>query len=410
MNSGEHVLSWIQSLPGLEAGPENNVVSTPERRRLEGSDGGSEIDATTRAFAGNIPSLSDTDSVISVESGGLGRSGTSPLKKIALLRRAGEMEIRPLDVKSLPQVAGSNSLFESIDAIGHGVNVLPYRMKSTIEKEMADSGGRSFSLWGEAFQSFEESDDLPGCIPSFEEVNDIVEWARLCQVDGCEEAGWNSAVNMALLRKVFGGAKQNINAMLCTTARPSKYFKPAYSTGQLIDICIYKSVGQDEVLIDKINRFSANFRTSNSINHTDYNPLRTRLLLLSIKTERPRTSNKKAQLQIGVWYSTQWSFLQWAVGQRLKRANPKDTTAEVEAATLASLSKLGFIPGIIVRGDEWCIVFSTYDGTKTTLWEEYRFGTTATGLGTFCAVGVIRRLAAWMNDHYWPWFKENVLD
>ncbi|KAF2971385.1 hypothetical protein GQX73_g2255 [Xylaria multiplex] len=285
-------------------------------------------------------------------------------------------------------------------------------MKSTIEQKVMDLGG-SAQQWKPTFQSPEIVDDLPGRIPSCEEVDGVVKWARRCQEDECEEAAWNCDVHLALIRKVFGGAEQKINAMLCTTARPSMYFKPASSTGQLIDICIYNSLGQDEGLTNKISRFCANLETNNSINHTDYNPLRTRLLLLSIETKKPDTGNNKAQLQIGVWYSTQWSFLQWAVGQRLKeraKLEAGKTTPEVEADTLACLSKLGFIPGIVVRGHRWCLVLSTYDGKKTTLWEEHQFGTTATSLGAFCVIAGIRRLTAWAKDQYWPWFEKNVLD
>lgn len=147
--------------------------------------------------------------------------------------------------------------------IGRGLNILPYRMKSAIEKVMGL--GELVTQWRTTFQSPEVVDDLPGCIPSFEEVDGVVRWAELCQEDECEEAAWNHDVHLALLRKVFGDAEQKINAMLCTTARPSKYFKPAASTGQLIDMCIYSSVEQDENLMEKINRFRVSFQTNNSI-------------------------------------------------------------------------------------------------------------------------------------------------
>ncbi|KAI0877140.1 hypothetical protein GGS24DRAFT_488149 [Hypoxylon argillaceum] len=343
MNNRESVISWIQGLPeytksefkkckllhqeqqlagpiaSLETSDKNRMVSTPKRRRLEGSDSGLGPDATPHAF-----------------------------------------------------LAGTDSLLQSIEEIGRCVNILPYCMKSTVEKKVADLGALA-KPWSTSFQSPENADDLPGCIPSFEE---------------------------------------KINAMLCNTARPSKYFKPTSPTGQLIDTCIYKTVEQDEGLTNKITRFCADSQTNNSINHTDYNPLRTRPLLLSIKSTKPETG-KEALLQIGVWYSTQWSFLRWAVGQRLKKRaklEAHETTAEVEADTLASLSRLAFIPGIIVHGHRWCMVLSTYDGKKTTLWGEHQFGTTSSFLGTFCAIAGIRRLTAWANDHYWPWFEKNVLD
>lgn len=96
--------------------------------------------------------------------------------------------------------------------IGRGLNILPYRMKSAIEKVMGL--GELVTQWRTTFQSPEVVDDLPGCIPSFEEVDGVVRWAELCQEDECEEAAWNHDVHLALLRKVFGDAEQKINAML----------------------------------------------------------------------------------------------------------------------------------------------------------------------------------------------------
>ncbi|KAI1742104.1 hypothetical protein F4680DRAFT_412923 [Xylaria scruposa] len=437
MNNRESIISWIQGLPAsttfhpprlkkrklvhqeqqlvsppasLKACDKNNMDTTPKRRRFEGHDDGLDPDATPRAFVDDIRPLFDTSSVSSRTSG---RSGTSsPTKKLASLRLAGELEIKALNLYKFLKVAGPDDLLESIEAIGRGHDILPYRMKSDIEKKIMDLG-ESAKFWMTTFQSPEIVDDLPGCIPSFEEVDGVVEWATRCQEDECEEAVWNFDVHMSLLRKIFGDAKQKINATLCTTARPSNYFKPTSSTGQLIDICIYSSVEQDEGMMDKISRFCANLQTNNSINHTDYNPLRTRPLLLSIETKKPNTGNNKAQLQIGVWYSTQWSFLRWAVSQRLKeraKLEANKTTTEVEAETLACLSKLGYIPGIVVHGHRWCLVLSTYDGKKTTLWEEHQFGSTLSSLDAFCAIAGIRRLTAWAKDHYWPWFQKNVLD
>ncbi|KAI1118683.1 hypothetical protein F5Y14DRAFT_223533 [Nemania sp. NC0429] len=438
MNNKESIISWIQGLPesttscrptgptkrklvheeqqlasppaSLEPGHEDNMASTPKRRRLEGSDNGSDLDDTPRAVVGDVPSLSDASSVISSRSG---RSGgiSSPTKKLALLQRARELEIKALDIYCFPKVAGSDDLLASMEQIRRGSNILPYHMKSTIDKII---GSEALAmLWTTTFQSPEIVDNLPGCIPSFEEVDGIIKWAKLCQETECEEAAWNHDVHLALLRKVFGGAEQKINAMLCTTARPSRFFKPAASTGQLIDICIYSSVAHDEGLMDKIDQFRESFQTNNSINHTDYNPLRTRPLLLSIETKKPDTGNNKAQLQIGVWYSTQWSFLRWAVGQRLKeraRLEADETETDVETDTLACLSKLGFIPGIVVRGHEWYLVLSTYDGKKTTLWEQHHFGTTTSSHGAFCAIAGIRKLTAWAKECYWPWFEKNILD
>lgn len=234
MNNRESITSWIQGLPevatsrsqirkliykvervpsppaSLETGDEDYLAWTAKRRCLEGSDDGLDLDARRRVFADNIPSLSDLSSITRESR----RSGTSsPTKKLALPQLAGELETKPLNIHHFPKVAGSDDLLESIEEIGRGLNILPYRMKSTIEKKVTDLG-ESAEQWRTTFQSPEIVDDLPGCIPSFEDVDGVVKWADRCQQDECEEAAWNCDVHLPLLRKVFGDAEQKINAML----------------------------------------------------------------------------------------------------------------------------------------------------------------------------------------------------
>lgn len=187
-----------------------------------------------------------------------------------------------------------------------------------------------------------------------------------------------------------------------------------------------------------------------TVNHTDFEALAARPLLLSIETKKPGVHWDTAQLQMGFWHAAQWSFLAWAVGQKLARQGTKhallaeaDKRAEasetlqgegrsqptgleegdeadgptapvqkVEAKKRSALSALGYLPGIIVLGHRWHLVLSTYDAEsgKTTLWTDHLFGTTQEYLEIYATIAGVRKLTAWARDVYLPWFEENVLD
>lgn len=113
---------------------------------------------------------------------------------------------------------------------------------------------------------------------------------------------------------------------------------------------------------------------------------------------------------MGLWHAAQWSFFEWAVGERLAQQaanderevdNEGEATEEddsgqdieedengmeglsaqerwIKKRKRIVLSNLGFLPGIIVQGHRWHLVLSTYDSKtrKTTLWADHQFGTT----------------------------------
>lgn len=185
----------------------------------------------------------------------------------------------------------------------------------------------------------------------------------------------------------------------------------------MIDLCAYASLDNDEELQVAVKDFS-HFTPTVTINHTDFRPIQFRPLMLSIETKKPDGGMEKAQLRIGIWHAAQWAFLHWSVGQkllqqRLRRGFGEPTTdeeqEELSAEKLAVLSKLGFIPGIIVQGIRWHLVLSTYNNGKTTLWSEFAFGTTKREMEIYAIIAGVRELTGWARDTYLPWFKENIL-
>lgn len=203
-----------------------------------------------------------------------------------------------------------------------------------------------------------------------------------------------------------------------TTARPHREFKPVSSSIKMVDMCVYASVDRDADLIASVIKFSSVTPTQ-TVNHTDFEAISTRPLLLSIETKKPGVHWDTAQLQMGIWHAAQWSFLRWAVGQKLLRQRAENGMETPETAEeqgefrtnrLAVLSALGAIPGIIIQGHRWHLVLSTYEDGKTKLWTDHQFGTTQSCLEIYAVVAGMRQLTGWARDVYMPWFKASILD
>lgn len=188
----------------------------------------------------------------------------------------------------------------------------------------------------------------------------------------------------------------------------------------------------------RLRQFSHRSPTQ-TVNHTDFEFLSAHPLLLSIETKKPGVHWDK----MGLWHAAQWSFFEWAVGERLAQQaanderevdNEGEATGEddsgqdieedengmeglsaqerwIKKRKRIVLSNLGFLPGIIVQSHRWHLVLSTYDSEtrKTTLWADHQFGTTMRHLGIFPTIAGLRRLTAWARDVFLPWFEANVI-
>ncbi|KAB8212601.1 hypothetical protein BDV33DRAFT_211232, partial [Aspergillus novoparasiticus] len=289
------------------------------------------------------------------------------------------VECKALNVDAAPNAA--QGLVNTIDEIGRAVDILPHALEPTISEKINE---RKLDVrkWRYSFRSGDD-DGLPGRIPTFEEVEKLLRKAKECQEFNHEEASWNNQVHLRLLESIFeepiGGQCDSFNAVSCATARPHREFKLASTPVKMIDMCIYASTDGDAELSASIRKFCSTTPTR-AVNHTDFEPISMRPLLLSIETKRPGVNWDTAQLQIGAWHAAQWSFLRWAVGEKILRQRAEEgieipqTDEEqqaFEANKLAALSTLGFIPGIIVQGHRWLLVLSTYEDGKTKLWADH---------------------------------------
>ncbi|KAH7124513.1 hypothetical protein EDB81DRAFT_664128 [Dactylonectria macrodidyma] len=101
------------------------------------------------------------------------------------------------------------------------------------------------------------------------------------------------------------------------------------------------------------------------INHTDFLPLRSHPITVSIETKRRGTGSEGAELQLGTWHAAQWNFLQDRIAAR------------------GSFEGLDLLPAIVIEGHRWSFAATTRKNRKTVLWLEKLFGSTESSLGVY---------------------------
>ncbi|KAL7928852.1 hypothetical protein V8C35DRAFT_316939 [Trichoderma chlorosporum] len=399
--------------PSFTEGDDDNGMSSTlrKRRRRENQDGLVDPDATPRPGSRSIPS-SVAASDISTTS--KQSSAKAQIMGLRLVEKG--VEYKPLtDKKKLELPTDARMLFDALTAFELGIEILPESFQQTVfESQGVTPGDKTWKL---CFASDEELYTLPGRVPPVAQIENIIEAAAECENGRHEEHSWNAMVHLPLLRLIFhddrGKQCSGFNAIICTTARPHREFKPPLSSAKMINMCIYAALDLDTDLVTAMKAFSSTALTK-SVNHTDYFPLQLRPIVISVETKQTGGGGiEKAQLQMGVWLASHWASLYWGVRQKLlnqRLAQGLDApTDDFRAETLQTLSKLGFIPGIFVNGNQWYLIISTYNEGKTIVWSDWMFGDTKSLRKIYAVIAGIRKLTAWGRDNYLPWFNEHVL-
>lgn len=177
----------------------------------------------------------------------------------------------------------------------------------------------------------------------------------------------------------------------------------------MVDFCVYADTAYKDDISFKTHEAFCRTTLTKSVNHTDFQRLQIRPIVLSIETKAGNQNLDAAELQIGVWHASQWAFLRSSLIS-VKRASTTGppTQQELEKAD-QSLSTLRFIPAVIVQGARWLFLLSTRQGHKTVLWKEWQFGSTSTVVESYQTVAGLRQLTAWADKVYLPWFEEEIL-
>ncbi|KAH6867792.1 hypothetical protein B0T10DRAFT_534094 [Thelonectria olida] len=314
----------------------------------------------------------------------------SPLKNQLFslpLDEAG-VELRQLKLDAPPN-AEAELLLSILRDIGNGLEFLPENRRD----EILDSPmvkGTNFRSWRFAFTSASTFDSLPGRIPSPEEATSVCRWASRCQESEHEERGWDQEVHHRLLEAILRDPRKNTEAPIDFTARlPSA-----------VDFSLYLAPSHKKAPSPQVLQALCQKTTTFSVNHTKLTSLQLRPIILSIKTEGSGLPLHGAELQMGTWHAAQWSFLHSALlfprGRTMAQAN-------------RALSRLPFIPGVIIHGHRWLLVLSTREGTKTIFWTDRQFGSTQSIMETYQTVAGLRQLIAWAETVYLPWFIDEIL-
>ncbi|KAL7798381.1 hypothetical protein V8C37DRAFT_407635 [Trichoderma ceciliae] len=407
----------------------NNMASTPKRPRVESVDAPVDLETTPQRAAPSFtgPSASpDLPRSLERETFRTGSASkiSSSKEQIMSLSLNDTFVYAELVLRTVPVAA--KKLYQSMQKFSESKNTLPHGFQQAITQQQVITQQRMTTLqqaitqqqavaqmenYQSKIEEYEElkdscrpesapNDNLPGRIPSLDEIDEVVRKAFQVSSHRDNESRWNGAVNLRLLDMIFEdplvGLYSKFGATDCTTAQLHREFRPLASLAKMINGCVYASFEDDEEWTSAMKKFALANPTL-TVNYTNFEPLQLKPLILSIETKKPAAELEKAKLQIGIWHATHWNFLEWAVGkkllqQRLNQGLGEPTTAqdekELETKKLTALSTLSFLPGIIINT---------------------AFGTTRTIKGAYAIVAGVRELTAWGRDVYLPWFKEHVL-
>ncbi|KAK2053090.1 hypothetical protein LY76DRAFT_525343 [Colletotrichum caudatum] len=121
-----------------------------------------------------------------------------------------------------------------------------------------------------------------------------------------------------------------------------------------------------------------------SVNHTEYAPLTTSPITVSIETKKPGGSEDEANAQLAVWVSAHFLRLQQLLVDR-----PVNIT----------------LPLLYVSGSTWQVLYAINKGNNIEILRSTRFdGATSTILGCYKVVAVLRALRAWSETVFREWF------
>ena len=321
-------------------------------------------------------------------------SRSSPSKQMSAMElSSGGFECRIIsltDPKLPPALSG---LLEELEECNIGLGVVSRNLQAKIH-DMARLD-RSFHLFKEHIFASPTDRDRLGPTPSLDDVASLLEEAKACRLMFQSEPSWNTMVHYPLLKLAVYGPRrrdQLVGMVPCTNAKIIREYLPPCSQFKKIDLCVYVVPDMDGVADNAIKSTREDLPCQ-TINHTDYYPLRNWPIAVSIETKNQAGDKlAAAELQLGTWHTAQWKLLE-----------------DLVAKSGGSFVDLPFLPAVVVKGDEWSFVATTRDGSKTVLWFNTVFGSTKTPLGVYSAVWGLQRLTKWASDIYWPWFRKNAL-
>lgn len=132
-----------------------------------------------------------------------------------------------------------------------------------------------------------------------------------------------------------------------------------------------------------------------SINHTNYEPLLESPIGVSVETKKDGSGDKSSTFQAVTWQRAQWKQLLGIVQPRHFRARGNV-----------------FLPIFFVHGSHWSFAATALEDGEVVLYRGAKLGSlgsTDTPYSTYKVIYGIQLVLQYVQNHYWPWYKEAVL-
>jgi hypothetical protein len=243
-------------------------------------------------------------------------------------------------------------------------------------------------------QTYDLSPDLP-------QVEMIVAQAQQCNDMDDMEAGWNSHVHgpLLVLACYLSRHRNRVKSVNLTLARCLARLGPSHriiNTGKTVDFGIYLELSPElraaypaiEPEADGQLRY---------FNHTNFEQIAQRPLVISVETKREGHGGAQADLQLSVWVNAHFERL----------ADLRKTALDVSDRTI-------WLPLLRVIGPIWYLVMARGDYNdsgelaRTTVYSSHLLGDVTTYHGIFQVLSALHELIDWTETSYRPWFERWV--
>ncbi|KAJ0382464.1 hypothetical protein COL922a_012523 [Colletotrichum nupharicola] len=268
--------------------------------------------------------LARTPSQASKASKASSASRVSPTKQIADRRNKSSPALLQQYDPDDPSIPTSlQRVWAALSSFTNGRGVISRSNEGEIAKAKEESA-RFASIDGDWFFDNNSTRDQLGPSPPVKKVMKILKVANICTNEKYDEASWNSPTAKILDDYVDSrGGSRKID--FCFVVEPGP------QAAQAITAIQYK----DDLF-------------SKSINHTDYEPLCCRPIVLSIESKPEGSGTNDGKAQLLIWLEAQWRQLH-RLASRGDHHHPLPD----------------FLPAIIIEGHKWYFVACTRDREKT---------------------------------------------
>ena len=261
-----------------------------------------------------------------------------------------------------------------------------------------------------------------GILSYTEEWTRVVEiWqsALKCEQRDLLEASWNAEVYSRLLSLALRGGITYVDV---NTARITDSSLVPLDTatspmqGKVVDFAMIFDplYSISEIIVDKI----ASQGSKSSINQSAADWVRFTPIGISFETKRQGEGGDTAHVQISTWLSAHFAKLLQLTDRRTKlpcllglivQGHTWSMVIAVMKESGKGAPTTAYVGATAERGQDEEEEQSTVLKRKVEVFGSVLLGDTRTVAGIYQNLAAIRRLARWMDEQYWPWFKKEVL-